>query len=62
MMHIQICDLDLGCLCPKSHDLLIFSLCRRDEMFSPGIIMVEDYGYLVSFEQLIMCTLSSLMV
>ena len=43
LMHIQISGLALGCLCPKSHDLL-FSSCRRDEMLLLGIVMVENYG------------------
>ena len=45
-MHIQIGGLDLGCLCPKSHNLLIFSSCRRDEMLLPGTVMAEDCGWL----------------
>ena len=44
LMHIQIGGLDLGCLCPKSHDFMILSSCRRDEMLLPGTIMVEDCG------------------
>ena len=44
LMHIQIDGLDLGCLCPKSHDLLFFSSYRRDEMLLVGIVMMEDCG------------------
>ena len=44
LMHIKIGGLDLGCLCPKSHDFLIFSSCRRDEMLLLGTVMVEDCG------------------
>ena len=44
LMHIQIGGLDLGCLCPKSHDFLIVSSCRRDGMLLPGTVMAEDYG------------------
>ena len=44
LMHIYIGGLDLGCLWPKSHDLLIFSSCIRDEILLPGIVMVDDCG------------------
>ena len=52
LMHIQIGGLDLGCLCHKSHDLLILSLCRRDEMLLPGTVMVEDCGWLFYADRL----------
>ena len=45
LMHIQIGGLDLGCLCPKSHDFIFFSSCS-DEMMLPDIVMVEDCGWL----------------
>ena len=51
-MHIQIGGLDLGCLCPKSHDFLIFSSCRMDDMFLLGIVMVEDYCWLFYADKL----------
>ena len=44
LMHIQIGGMDLGCVCPKSHDLLILSSCRRDEMLLPDTVITEDYG------------------
>ena len=51
LMHIQIGGLDLGCLCPKSHDLLIFLHVEGEEML-PGTIMVDDFGRLFYADRL----------